>query len=266
MQTFCFWGLCWDTVHMSVSDKLVDIQQLGFSLLQTQAVTVYQVMSVLGKANFCANGHSQLWWLCCVSQIDLLTVYHSPVQLLSSVHFSFLALHQLEWLSHWQQSSVPLQFPLPDVVIATDVMASNWAFYFQGSGLPLSVTGSWSSSMCRAHIALQKLLAVAMILHRMVFWLSSKVFALHFDNNTAKAYLCKQGGRVSPFLSRLACHILSVTDKCSNTLSKINSYQSECGHWLSVMGSTAFRVASSSHCPIGFWPLGSVRGGSDGIL
>ena len=37
-QTFTFLGLCWDTVHMSVSllpDKLADIQQLALSLLQT---------------------------------------------------------------------------------------------------------------------------------------------------------------------------------------------------------------------------------------
>ena len=36
-QTFCFFGLCWDTVCMSVSlplDKLADIQQLALSLLQ----------------------------------------------------------------------------------------------------------------------------------------------------------------------------------------------------------------------------------------
>ena len=35
-QTFCFLGLCWDTVHISVSlppDKLADIQQLALSLL-----------------------------------------------------------------------------------------------------------------------------------------------------------------------------------------------------------------------------------------
>ena len=49
---------------MSVSlppDKLADIQQLALSLLQTQPVTVHQVMSFLGKASFHANGHSQLW-------------------------------------------------------------------------------------------------------------------------------------------------------------------------------------------------------------
>ena len=60
-QTFCFLGICWDTVHMSVflpTDKLADIQQLALSLLQSQHVTVCWVMSFLGKANFCTNGHS----------------------------------------------------------------------------------------------------------------------------------------------------------------------------------------------------------------
>ena len=117
-----------------------------------------------------------------------------------------------------QQSPVPLQFPLPDVVIATDATPTHWAFYFQGSGLPLSVSGSWSDPMCRAHIALQELQAVAMMLHRMAFHLSGKVVALHLDNSTAKAYLCNQGGTVSPFLSRLACWILSLTNKDGITL------------------------------------------------
>ena len=67
--------------------------------------------------------------------------------------------------------------------------------------------------MCRAHIALQELQAIAMMLHRMAFCLSGKLVALHFDNNTAKAYLCNQGGTVSPFLSRLACQILILTNK-----------------------------------------------------
>ena len=60
-QTFCFLGLCWDTVCMSVSlppDKLADIQQLALSLLWTPHVTVCKVMFFLGKANFCTNGHS----------------------------------------------------------------------------------------------------------------------------------------------------------------------------------------------------------------
>ena len=144
-QTFTFFGLCWDNVCMSVSlppDKLADIQQLALSLLQTTHVTVCKVMSFLGKANFCTNGHSQLHHLCCVIQSDMLSVYHSPMQLFSHVHFSISSLHQLERLANLQQSPIPLQFPLPDVVIATDATPTHWAFYFQGSGLPLSVSGA----------------------------------------------------------------------------------------------------------------------------
>ena len=114
----------------------------------------------------------------------MLIVNHSPTHLFSPVHISFSALHQLEWLSHLQQSPVPLQFPLPDVVITTDAMPIHWAFYFQGSGLPLSVRESRSGSMCRAHIALKELQAIAMILYRMTFHLSGKVVALHLDNRT----------------------------------------------------------------------------------
>ena len=94
------------------------------------------------------------------------------------------------------------------MVIATDAMPTHWAFYFERSGLPLLVSGSWSGSLCRAHIALQELQAIAVMLHWMAFHLSGKVVALHLDNSIAKAYLCNQGGTVSPFLSRLACQIL----------------------------------------------------------
>ena len=112
-QTFTFLGFCWDIVCMSVSlppDKLPDIQQLALSLLQTPHVTVHKVMSFLGKANFCTNGHSQLHCLCHVIQSDMLSVYHSPTQLFSHVHFSLSSLHQLEQLGKLQQSPVPLQF------------------------------------------------------------------------------------------------------------------------------------------------------------
>ena len=57
-----------------------------------------------------------------------------------------------------------------------------------------------------------------MMLCRIAFHLSGKVVALHLDNSTAKAYLCKQGGTVSPFLSKLTCWILSLTDKYGVTL------------------------------------------------
>ena len=130
--------------HVSIlpPDKLADIQQLALSLLQTTHVTVHRVMSFLGKANFCTNGHSQLHHLCHAIQHDMLSVYHSPTQLFSHVHFSLSSLCQLEWLANLQQSPIPLQFPLLDVVIATDATPTHWAFYFQGSGLPLSVNGA----------------------------------------------------------------------------------------------------------------------------
>ena len=57
-----------------------------------------------------------------------------------------------------------------------------------------------------------------MMMCRMAFLLSGYVVALHLDNSTTKAYLCNQDGTVSPFLSRLACQISSLTDKCSITL------------------------------------------------
>ena len=148
----------------------------------------------------------------------MLSVYHSPTQLFSHVHFSLSSLCQLEWLATLQQSPVPLHFLLPDVVIASDATSTHLAFYFQGSGLPLSVSGAWSSSLSRAHVALQELQAVVIMLCRMAFHLSGKVVVLHLDNSTAKAYLCDQGGTVSPFLSRLACQILSLTDKHGITL------------------------------------------------
>ena len=150
------------------------------------------VMSFLGKANFCANGHSQLQHLHHVIQSDMLHVYHSPTHFFLCVPFSLSSLCQLGQLAHLQQSPVSLQFLLPDVVIDTDVTPTHWAFYFQGSGLLLSVSDSWAGFLCRAHIALQELQAIAMMLCRVAFCLSGKVVTLHLDNSIAKGYLCNQ--------------------------------------------------------------------------
>ena len=174
-----------------------------------------------------------------IIQSDMLCVYHSPTQLF-----------------------------LLDVVIATESMPTHWAFYFQGYGLPLSVSGSWLGSLCRAHIALQELQAVALMLHRMTFCLSGKVVALHLDNSTSKAYLCNQGGKVSPFHSRLAFQILCLTNKHGITLnSSIHSYPPQCEGRLSVLGLVASIVAFSIlGGPCSFLPLGPSRGGPAGIF
>ena len=153
------------------------------------------------------------------------------------------------------------------MIIATDATPTHWAFSFQGSGLPLSVSGSWSGCMCRAHIALQELQAVVMMLHRIAFCLSSRVVALPLENSTAKAYLCNEGGTVSHFLSRLACQILSLMT--SILLLLIQHTFLPISMWRPIIcpGSDASRVASSpSGGSSSFSPLGSMRGGSAGTL
>ena len=77
-----------------------------------------------------------------------------------------------------------------------------------------------------------------MMLWRMAFHLSGKVVALHLDNSTAKAYLCNQGSTVSPILSRLACWILSLTDKHGITLipAYIPTHPNVEANYLSLVG------------------------------
>ena len=107
-QTFTFLGLCWDTIHMSVSlppDKLADIQQLALSLLQTTHVTVCKVISFLDKANFCTNGHSQLCHLCCVIQSDMLHVIILPHNYFHVFFFPFLPY--VNWNSWLIYNKVP---------------------------------------------------------------------------------------------------------------------------------------------------------------
>ena len=108
-------------------------------------------MSFLGKANICTNGHSQLQHLCHVIPNDMLHVYYSPTHLFSPVHFSPSLLCQLEWLSQLQQSLVSLQFPLPDVVIATDTMPTHWAFIFRDLGYIYQLVDP-DQVLCAGHI------------------------------------------------------------------------------------------------------------------
>ena len=119
----------------------------------------------------------------------MFSVYYSPVHLFSSIQFSCSAQCQLQRLSQLKQSPITLQYTHADVVIATDVTPIHWAFSLQGSGLLLSISGSWLGSMCRVHITIQELQAGVLMLCRMAFQLSAKVLFLQLDNSTAKAYL-----------------------------------------------------------------------------
>ena len=108
-------------------DKFADIQQLLFPCCNPNLLQ--SLGSCLIRYGQCLNQWPlQLQRLCHIIQSDMLTFHHSPAYLFSPFYFSFSALCQL--LSHLQQSPVPLQFPLPDVVIATDAKPSHWAFYF----------------------------------------------------------------------------------------------------------------------------------------
>ena len=87
-QCFCLLRLFWDTVDVSVSkpsDKVLEIEQLGHSLLQIQPVSPSGLV-FLGETNFCTNRYSQLCQLCGVILSDILNVYHSlaPLFCLSS--------------------------------------------------------------------------------------------------------------------------------------------------------------------------------------
>ena len=129
----------------------------------------------------------------------MLNVSYSPANLFSSFLFSGSVMCQLQILSQLQQSSLPLHFPPLDVVISTDATPTHWASYCQCPWLPLSVSGLWSTSMCRVHIAIHELQAVALMLFRLAVQIFGKVFALQLDNSTSKAYLCNQGSTVSHF-------------------------------------------------------------------
>ena len=118
--------------------------------------------------------------------------------------------------------------------------------------------------MCRAHIALEELQAIAMMLSRMAFCLSGKVVALHLDNSTAKAYLCNQGGTGSPCLSRLGYWILSLTDKHGITFipAYIPTHLNVEADYLSQgQMFPEWHLLSPSCGPSSFSPLGSIQGG-----
>ena len=69
-QHICFLA-CWNMVDMYASlltDKCLGIQPLAYYLFQTQSVVVFQVMSFLEKASYCASRHSQVCHLCFVIQ------------------------------------------------------------------------------------------------------------------------------------------------------------------------------------------------------
>ena len=139
-----------------LSDKPFEIQQLTESLLQRQPVTIHLVMSSLGmttivpmdKHNSAGYGASFRMYVECLP---------FPVHLCFPFSLSFSSsMAPTLGDTQLQQSSVPLQFPLPDVGITTDAIPKIWPS-ISGYSVFLSCSGIWSGSICKVHIALQDL-------------------------------------------------------------------------------------------------------------
>ena len=129
---------------------------IGYFLCRFKSGTICQVMSFLVKTNFCASGHAQLFQFCHVIQVTCRLCY-SLLNLFFSFHLSFLSSLSTQKFVSAMTGSNFLAISSIYVVIATDAMPNCWHFYFQGSGLPLSFSGTWSDYMCRVHIALRQL-------------------------------------------------------------------------------------------------------------
>ena len=89
-------------------------------------------MFFLGKTTFSVSGSAQIYQLYHVNQSNMLNVYHFPTSSFLSFCLYLPALCHLNRLSHLLQSEVSLQYPLPNVVIATNATPHQWAFYIPG--------------------------------------------------------------------------------------------------------------------------------------
>ena len=135
----------------------------------------------------------------------MLNIYHSPTYLLS-FHFFFSSSMSTLQIVSFAAESASLVISFGSFGFIMDTMPSRWAFYFQDSGLPFSLRGTWPGSMHKVQIALEEHWSVALMLHRLTFYLSGKV------------YLWNQGGMVSLFLCRIAYCILNLGGKHGITL------------------------------------------------
>ena len=229
---------------VSLPSKLDEVQLLAHSLLQRHSMAVWQVMSSLGKANFCVSGHFQLG-----GGVVLFRVTHWMfiiVQLICVLHFTFqiqLCMSSVDCLAVAESCS--LTVPSSRWSYCHGCHPHSWNLLF--SGFCITFVHEWPLVMLCVQASYCLTGASSLILHRMAFQLPGKVVALQLDNCTAKMYLCNQCGTVSVFLSRLACYILNLPSEHGITLnSSIHSNPSQCGSWLSFTGKVGPRVAPYS--------------------
>ena len=103
---------------------------------------------------------------------------------------------------------VPLELPLPDLLLFTDASDSGWGASLGDEHLP----GSWSPIALSFLINHQELLAFLLVVMGFVHLLSHQLVALFFDNTTALSYLRKEGGTQSATLNTLAQEILRLCE------------------------------------------------------
>ena len=172
-------------------------------------------MSLLGKANFWANGHSQLQPLCCVIQSDMLD-YLS----FSGPFIFFCTIFHFSSASTWAVMSCTTEYI--SFSLSTSWCGycyrcqSHWAFIFRVLYCPYQLVDPGQILYVRLVLPCKNFRQLPWCC---VEWLCYgyvvRWLPCIWKNCTAKAYLWNQGGTISPFLSRLACQILSVTEKHS---------------------------------------------------
>ena len=148
-------GLCWDTVDMSVSllsDKLLEIQSMAHTLLQSQPVKVHQVTSFQKRPPFLPLAmHNST---SCVVSFRVICWMFTILQIIYSFHLSLPAWHQLK-------ATVTVAACFSPFAISSSWYGYCYRCYTNLVGLlfsrfwvSLSCSGPWSGFMCKAHIAL----------------------------------------------------------------------------------------------------------------
>ena len=193
-QHFLCLVLFWDTGNASV-----------FAIWQTSSDTAACSFFFPDITSYCPSGNvlfgqDHHWCqLTCTPSVVVSEYLPYPSSFICSFHLSPPIHYQPQRLSHLQQSPIPMQSFLADVIIATCATPNHWSFSLQGSGLPSSCSRIWSVSIGKVHIALQRIEPIAPMLCKMAFLVTWWVVALHLDNITAEAYLHNHSGTSSHF-------------------------------------------------------------------
>jgi hypothetical protein len=207
VQKWQFLGLEWDAKQLSVglpADKIEDIRMKARALGLAKQPTCRMIQRFLGSANFAAMavplGRLHLRAI----QACLRKVYKSPRDLFSPCPLDDAARRSLHWWRWLKGTSRSLKIPIPTETVTTD--ASHWGWGAAWGHRRLG--GPWSPEENNLHINVLEMLAVQKALKEWGQLWRDKVVSLQADNRTVVAYLKKEGGTRSLYLSRLTYEIL----------------------------------------------------------